>query len=289
MHIQSISKKYKDTVALNELSFYFKQGEIVGLVGNNGAGKSTLMKIIAQTIQKFDGSVKDNNHVGYLIEEPKLFSNKTGLAHLSYFSRIYGNKFKLSEYEELLKSLHLFDVLNKKVKEYSLGMKQKLGIVISLLNNPKYVVLDEPTNGMDIETSIQVLHQLKKMAEEWNVGVLISSHKLEDIEGVCNRVLFLEKGNILEEEQFNDKTQYILKLVFDHPNELATFIEHQKFGSIIYSCEKTIEIETTSENADIFHFLNKLGLKLVNFTSEKKTLRNVYMKKLGGEERGIGY
>ena len=136
MLINSITKKYSDSVVLKELSFNLKQGEIVGLIGSNGAGKSTLMKIIAQTIQTFDGSVEDNNCVGYLIEKPKLFSNKTGLAHLSYFSEIYGNEFKLSEYEELLKSLQLFDVLNKKVREYSLGMKQKLGIVISLLNTP---------------------------------------------------------------------------------------------------------------------------------------------------------
>ncbi|MEW9677741.1 ABC transporter ATP-binding protein [Lentibacillus sp. L22] len=153
MHVNSVTKKYNGSVVLKDLSFEFKQGEIIGLIGSNGAGKSTLMKIIAQTIQTFDGTVEGNSYVGYLIEEPKLFSNKTGLAHLSYLSKIYGNTFKLVEYEELLKGLQLFDVLNKKVKEYSLGMKQKLGIVISLLNNPSYVILDEPTNGMDIETS----------------------------------------------------------------------------------------------------------------------------------------
>jgi ABC-2 type transport system ATP-binding protein len=289
MFINSITKKYSGSVVLNELSFAFKQGEIVGLIGNNGAGKSTLMKIIAQTIQEFDGSVEDNNHVGYLIEEPKLFSNKTGLAHLSYFSKIYGNTFKLSEYEELLKGLQLFDVLSKKVKEYSLGMKQKLGIVISLLNNPSYVVLDEPTNGMDIETSLEVLKQLKKMAKERNVGILISSHKLEDIENVCNRVLFLEKGNILEEQQFSNKSQHILKLVFDSHTELAAFIDHQEFGRIIDSSEKTIEIETAADNAEVFQFLNRLGIRLIDFSTEKKTLRNVYMSKLGGEYRDTGY
>lgn len=98
MLINSITKKYGGSVVLKDLSFEFKQGEIVGLVGSNGVGKSTLMKIIAQTIQIFDGTVEENSHVGYLIEEPKLFRNKTGLAHLSYFSKIYGNTFKLSEY-----------------------------------------------------------------------------------------------------------------------------------------------------------------------------------------------
>lgn len=241
------------------------------------------MKIIAQTIQTFDGSVEDNNHVGYLIEEPKLFSNKSGIAHLSYFSGIYGNIFKLSEYEELLKSLELFDVLNKKVKKYSLGMKQKLGIIISLLNKPNYVVLDEPTNSMDIETSLEVLQKLKKMAKEWNMGILISSHKLEDIETICDRVLLIEKGTIIGEKEFSEKSQYILKLVFENSTELATFIKHQDFGSIIHSNENTIQIETKVENTEIFQFLNQLGIKLIDFTAEKKTLRNAYMNKLRGE------
>ncbi|GLI89454.1 ABC transporter ATP-binding protein [Bacillus subtilis] len=289
MHINSIAKKYSSSVVLKGISFDFKQGEIVGLIGSNGAGKSTLMKIIAQTIQTFDGSVEDNNHVGYLIEEPKLYSNKTGLAHLSYFSEIYGNKFKLSEYEELLKGLQLFDVLNKKVKEYSLGMRQKLGIVISLLNKPSYVILDEPTNSMDIETSLEVLQQLRKMATVWNIGILISSHKLEDIETICDRVLFIEKGTISDEQQFSKESQSILKLVFDNPTDLATFIESQEFGSIIHTSERTIQIETTAENTEIFKFLNQLKIRLIDFTAEKKTLRNVYMNKLRGEDHDTKY
>ena len=289
MHVNSITKKYNGSVVLKKISFDFKRGEIIGLIGNNGAGKSTLMKIIAQTIQTFDGSVEDNSYVGYLIEEPKLFSNKTGLAHLSYFSKIYGNIFKLDEYEKLLKGLQLFDVLNKKVKEYSLGMKQKLGIVISLLNNPSYDILDEPTNSMDIETSLEVLQQLKKMANEWNVGILISSHKLEDIETVCNRVLFLEKGTIFEDQQFSSRSRYVLKLVFDNPTDLAIFTDHQEFGSVIHSSEKTIKIETGVENSEVFQLLNQLGIKLIDFTAEKKTLRNVYMKKFGGEYHDTKY
>lgn len=289
MQVNSIIKKYSGSEVLKGISIDFKQGEIIGLIGSNGAGKSTLMKIISQTIQTFDGTVENNNHVGYLIEEPKLYSNKTGLAHLSYFSEIYGNKFELSEYEELLKGLKLTDVLNKKVKQYSLGMRQKLGIVISLLNKPSYVVLDEPTNSMDIETSLEVLQQLRKMANEWNVGILISSHKLEDIETICDRVLFLEKGTISGEQQFSKTSQYIVKLVFDNQTDIATFIENQKFGNIIHSGEKTIQIETAAENTEIFQFLNQLGIKLIDFTAEKKTLRNVYMNKLRGENHDIKY
>lgn len=289
MLINSVTKKYNGSVVLKELSFNFKPGEIIGLIGSNGAGKSTLMKVIAQTIQTFYGTVKGNDDVGYLIEEPKLFKNKTGLAHLSYFSKIYGNVFNFSEYEELLKNLQLFDVLNKKVKEYSLGMQQKLGIVISLLNKPNYIVLDEPTNSMDIETSLEVLQQLKKMANEWNVGVLISSHKLEDIETICNRVLFLEKGTIFEEQQLNDKSQSVIKLVFDTSADLSAFINYQEFGRIIHSSGKTVKIETKAENAEVLQFLNQLGIRLIDFTTKKKTLRDVYINKLRGEHHDAKY
>lgn len=289
MLINSITKEYRGSAVLKELSFDLKQGEIVGLIGKNGAGKSTLMKIIAQTIQTFEGSVEDNKRVGYLIEQPKLFSNKTGLAHLSYFSKIYGNDFKLSEYEELLKSLQLYDVLNKKVKEYSLGMRQKLGIVISLLNKPHYIVLDEPTNSMDIETSLEVLQKLRQMADEWNVGILISSHKLEDIETICDRFLFIEKGVLIGEEQSNKNSQYIVKLVFDNPADQAKFTEQQQFGTIVHTSGNTLQIETAAENNQIFQFLNHLGIRVVDFTAEKKTLRNSYMTKFRGDNHDTKY
>ncbi|WP_130860527.1 ABC transporter ATP-binding protein [Gracilibacillus phocaeensis] len=287
MFIDSVTKKYHGSAVLKDLSFDFKQGEIIGLIGSNGAGKSTLMKIITQTIPTYDGSVEGNHQVGYLIEEPKLFQHKTGLAHLVYFSKIFGHTFQLSEFEQLLKNLQLYDVLHKKVKQYSLGMRQKLAIVISLLNKPSYVVLDEPTNSMDIETSLEVLQQLKKMAHEWQVGILISSHKLEDIETICDRVLFLEKGTIFEDQRFNRGDQYRLKLVFKHPADVAIFSDHQELGTIIYSSERTIEMETTAENAEVFRLVNQLGIQLIDFTAEEKTLRHVYMDKFRGEHHDI--
>lgn len=289
MLVNTLTKQYGNSIILNNLSLDFNQGEIVGLIGRNGAGKSTLMKIITQTIQTYDGSVADNHQVGYLIEEPKLFNNKTGLFHLTYFSGIFGNTFKLNEYEGLLRNLQLFDVLNKKVKKYSLGMRQKLGIVISLLNNPRYIVLDEPTNGMDVETSFEVLQELRRMADEWDVGILISSHKLEDIEAICDRVLFLEGGTIADEQHLINNEQRTLTLVFDNADDLDTFAKKQHFGSIIHSGDKVLQIETVVENAEIFEMVNRLGVRLIDFTTEKKTLRSVYMNKFRGEYHDTQY
>jgi ABC-2 type transport system ATP-binding protein len=289
MLISNLTKQYGSSIVLQDLSLELDPGEIVGLVGRNGAGKSTLMRIIAQTIQTYEGSVADNHQVGYLIEEPKLYSNKTGLFHLTYFLGIYGNAFKLTDYEELLRNLQLFDVLNKKVKEYSLGMRQKLGIVISLLNNPSYIVLDEPTNGMDVETSFEVLQQLRKMADERNVGILISSHKLEDVEAVCDRVLFIEDGTIAAEQNFLKGEQRMIRLVFDNPDDLAEFTSEQHFGRVIHSGDKDIQFETAAENAEIFQMINRLGIRLTDFTAEKKTLRSVYMNKSRGENHDHQY
>lgn len=203
MNINEVSKFYKNTNALDNISFDFEKGEVIGLVGRNGAGKSTLMKIITKNILNFNGSITINSSVGYLIEDPKLIANMSGLEHLVYFSTIYGNKFDINDFKDLLVSLDLYQILNKKVKEYSLGMKQKLAVVISILNSPDYVVLDEPTNGMDVESSYEILNVLKKLAMETNLGILISSHKLEDIEVICDRILFLENGILIGEEKIS--------------------------------------------------------------------------------------
>ena len=285
MLLHSVTKSYHDHVVLDGISFEFTKGQLIGLVGKNGAGKSTLMKILAQTIQDFEGTLTNAQRVGYLIEEPKLYNAKTGRAHLKYFSEIYGNSFYFSEYEELLKGLRLEDVLDKKVREYSLGMKQKLSIMLSLLNFPDYVILDEPTNGMDIETSMEVLLHLKTLAQERNIGILISSHKLEDIESICSRVLFLEDGQ-LHEETLHEIAYSLVTLQVATRSESDVFQRSQQIGKVLRAHETTFELETRKTTQEIFKELQNLGIQLVDFSTEKQTLRSVYMKKSGGAKHG---
>ena len=244
MNIDKVSKFYKNTSALDNISFNFEKGEIIGLVGRNGAGKSTLMKIISENILDFNGSITRSSSVGYLIEDPKLIENMTGLEHLVYFSRIYGNTFDINEFKDLLVNLNLYQVLKQKVKEYSLGMKQKLAVVISILNSPDYVVLDEPTNGMDIESSYEVLNALKKLAIETNLGILISSHKLEDIEIICDKILFLEKGILIGEETINQSSQNLIQIIFSNNNDLNMFINKQKLGNVFNVTQDTLTLQT---------------------------------------------
>lgn len=287
MNINKISKFYKNTSVLDNISFNFKKGEIIGLVGRNGAGKSTLMKIITENILDFNGSITRNSSVGYLIEEPKLIANMSGLEHLIYFSKIYGNKFDINEFKDLLVSLNLYQILNQKVKEYSLGMKQKLAVVISILNSPDYVVLDEPTNGMDIESSYEVLNALKKLAIETNLGILISSHKLEDIEIICDRILFLENGILIGEETINQSSQNLIQIIFSNNDDLNMFINKQELGNIYNVTQDMLTLQTSLNSSDVFTLLNELNIFIIDCHTEKNTLRNIYLDKFGGEKNEV--
>ncbi|RGY84662.1 ATP-binding cassette domain-containing protein, partial [Streptococcus anginosus] len=136
MELYNVVKKFKNHVVLNDISFEINKGEIVGLVGKNGAGKSTLMKIISKLDTNFEGKIDEVGRLGYFIESPKLVTNRTGLWNLKYFSYIFGNKFLIEDYFDFYQSIEIIDFLKQKVKKYSLGMKQKLGVLIALLNNP---------------------------------------------------------------------------------------------------------------------------------------------------------
>ncbi|MBC3170036.1 phenol-soluble modulin export ABC transporter ATP-binding protein PmtC [Staphylococcus epidermidis] len=201
MKITNITKKYKDNTVLDHLNFSFDSSHIVGLIGKNGVGKTTIMKIMNGNIVNFKGKVDfdQNQKIGYLIEHPKLYQNLSGLKNLKNFSNILGVKFDKDYANKIIKAFDMESYINKRVKKYSLGMKQKLAIAVSLINKPHYLILDEPTNGMDPDGSIDVLNTIKDITNEFNMKVLISSHKLEDIELICDRAVFLRDGKFVED------------------------------------------------------------------------------------------
>ena len=201
MKITNITKKYKDNTVLDHLNFSFDSSHIVGLIGKNGVGKTTIMKIMNGNIANFKGKVDfdQNQKIGYLIEHPKLYQNLSGLKNLKNFSNILGVKFDKDYANKIIKAFDMESYINKRVKKYSLGMKQKLAIAVSLINKPHYLILDEPTNGMNPDGSIDVLNTIKDITNEFNMKVLISSHKLEDIELICDRAVFLRDGKFVED------------------------------------------------------------------------------------------
>ncbi|VEF05469.1 ABC transporter ATP-binding protein [Streptococcus equi] len=280
MKLYNIVKKFNNHAVLNDISFEINKGEIIGLVGKNGAGKSTLMKIISKLDTNFEGKIDEVGRLGYFIESPKLVTNRTGLWNLKYFSYIFGNKFLIEDYFDFYQSIEIIDFLKQKVKKYSFGMKQKLGVLIALLNNPDYVILDEPTNGMDIDSSIVFLQELKKIVKEKSIGVFISSHKLEDIELICDRIIFLNNGKLEKLNSREYKNRIIHKLIFRDKNDVDLFLKNQNIGIITESQDDFIKIETSCSYSELMDLINKLNISLLDYSYEQKTLRDIYIDKI---------
>ena len=233
MEVINVSKHYGHSIILKDINFALNKGEIVGLVGRNGVGKSTLMKILVQNNQPTSGNIISSDNVGYLIEEPKLFLSKTGLENLKYLSNLYGVDYNQERFGSLIQELDLSQSINKKVKTYSLGTKQKLALLLTLVTEPDILILDEPTNGLDIESSQIVLAVLKNLALHENVGILISSHKLEDIEEICERVLFLENGLLTFQKVGKDSHNCLFEIAF-HQLQIKTFSLPNKNLGILF-------------------------------------------------------
>lgn len=280
MEIVNISKKYGNLTILENVTFTLEQGEIIGLVGKNGVGKSTLMKILVQNNLPTSGTVSGNENVGYLIEEPKIFIHKTGLDNLRYFSSLYGVNYDAERFGKLIKELDLSDFIDKKAKNYSLGTKQKLSLLLTLVTEPNFLVLDEPTNGMDVETSQTVLKFLNNLSSNEHTGILISSHKLEDVESICDKVFFLENGSLILQKIGKNTNRSIFEIEFMTKQDLGLFISKQRFGKIVENNGLKILLTADVQNSTLFKFFNEYSIQVANFESKKETLKDIYLKRL---------
>ncbi len=205
----NLTKKYKDFIALNNANLTINKGDIYGLIGRNGAGKTTLMKVITTLTNKTSGKFilfgNDDNdltetkrRIGCLIENPAFFENLTAFQNLKYYA-IQKGIVDYSQIDKALDLVKLSDSKNKKFKTFSLGMKQRLGIAFAMLDNPDFVILDEPINGLDPIGISELRETLKKLNEESNITMLISSHILSELYLLANRFCFIEKGKIIKE------------------------------------------------------------------------------------------
>ena len=207
LDVNNLSKKFKNFTAVDNISFQLHSGEILGFLGPNGAGKTTTIKMITGLVKSNSGSITINGYdinkdfedamsnVGAIVETPHLYENMTGYENIKFFSNICKNATK-EHIEVCIKFSGLKNRLNDKVKNYSLGMKQRLGLTIALLNNPKLLILDEPTNGLD-PIGIKVLREfLKDLAHNKNLSILVSSHILTEMELLCDKVLIITNGKM---------------------------------------------------------------------------------------------
>lgn len=209
LRTNNLTKKYKNFTALDNANITINKGDIYCIIGRNGAGKTTLMKVITTLTNKTSGEFylfdKDDSdltetkrRIGCLIENPAFFENLTAYQNLKYYA-IQKGIVDYSQIEKVLDLVKLSDSKNKKFKTFSLGMKQRLGIAFAMLDNPDFVILDEPINGLDPIGISELRETLKKLNEELNITMLISSHILSELYLLANRFCFIEKGKIIKE------------------------------------------------------------------------------------------
>lgn len=236
----NLTKKYKDFKALDEVNIKIEKGDIYGLIGRNGAGKTTLMKIISTLSKKTSGRfelfsendenlTKNKERIGCLIENPSFFPNLTAYENLKYYA-IQKGIINLKQIEEALKLVGLLEAKNKKFKNFSLGMKQRLGIAFAILDNPDFIILDEPINGLDPIGISDLRETFKRLNEEKNITILISSHILSELYAVATRFCILEQGRVVKEltkEELDKECSKCIVIQTDDVKKASTVLEKE--------------------------------------------------------------
>lgn len=281
--VRNISKTINKKKILDNINFDIYEGEIVGLVGRNGAGKSTLLKIMTGLYSYDEGEIYYYNYnlktnyekamsiVGTLIENPDMYSNLTGKKNLELFKSMFKG-IDEGTIEEIVRIVEMEKYLGKKFKTYSLGMKERLGIASSLINKPKILILDEPTNGLDREGVKNIMKMLKELKD---TTIIISSHMLSDIEELCNKIIFINDGKIdsIKVKQ-NDKKKNIVFEVDDFSKARLIIKD--------YCINENLEVY---ESDDIVSLINKeLVLNDINvyrISEATNTIEKDFFKMIG--------
>ncbi len=295
LKVEHVTKYYGDFRAVNDLSFEIHEGEIFGLLGVNGAGKTTTFRMIMGLLDKTDGKITlddkpiDYNvtdKIGFLTEERSLLPNKTVLEQAIFYSALKGMDDKTIEekLDEYLEKFKISEYKNKKIKELSKGNQQKIQFIISILNEPKLLILDEPFSGLDpinVEMFKKEILRLKKN----NTMIIFSSHMMEHIEYFCDSLVILVKGNTVLKGKLTDiKKDYRKKnikvkadLDIDEIKSIKGVLDIEKNKD-----EYTIKIENESIVDDVFKKVSKY--KNVNkFVVEEPTLNEIFVSKVGEE------
>ena len=241
IEVKNLTKDFKDVLAVNDLSFSVEAGQVHGFLGQNGAGKSTTIRMLLTLIKPTSGSIEifglnlQKNRkeilrqVGAIIERPDLYKYLTALENLRIFAAMSGVKVSEKKLMEQLAMVGLAERAHSKVKTYSQGMKQRLGIATALVHDPKLIILDEPTNGLDPQGIADIRNLILQLSKEMNKTLLISSHLLSEMELIADSMIIIDKGKKVVEGKVNelfDPAETVVEL--KTTNDLVTYEKLQQ-------------------------------------------------------------
>lgn len=296
LETNNLEKRYKDFKALNHANIHIEKGSIYGLIGKNGAGKTTLIRIICGLQEPTNGKYSiygiDNSNgditnarkrMGAIIETPSIYGEMTAKDNLIEQYKLVGMP-SLDGIDEILKLVGLSNTGKKKAKNFSLGMKQRLGIAIALANNPDFLILDEPINGLDPQGIIEIRELILKLNKEKKITVLISSHYLDELSKIATHYGFLDNGAIIKEissEKLIKEMAHKLILKVSNQNEFVKYFEENKISYEVVD-SKTINVYGKYNLSKFINELSKKNLIADEIHEQEESLENYYMNLIGG-------
>lgn len=295
----ALSKTYKNFKALNGLSMNVPKGAIYGFVGKNGAGKTTLIRLICGLQEPTSGEytlygakstdkavVKARRRMGAVVETPSIYLNMTAKDNLKQQYRILGLP-SFDGLEEILTLVGLDNTGKKKAKNFSLGMRQRLGIAIALVGNPDFLVLDEPVNGLDPQGIIEVRELILKLNREQQITVLISSHILDELSKLATYYGFIDGGRIVKEmsaEELENACRKCVRMEVSDTKALARSLDNMNLEYKILS-DTTADVYAKVNVSQMALALAKENCEIISMQECDESLESYYISLLGGGER----
>ena len=296
LQTRNLTKQYGRHRAVDDVNMHIKKGAIYGFIGRNGAGKTTCLKMISGLstpsygeIEMFGYKGKDlqkvRSRVGCLIEAPGLYGNMSAYDNLNIKCKLTGIK-KKGYIEELLKTVGLDTVGEKKTKHYSLGMKQRLGIALALVGEPDLLILDEPINGLDPQGIVEVRETIQKLAKERGMTICISSHILEELSKLATDYGIIHNGCLVQEltrEELMTRCSERMELTLDDPKAALPILDQMGFTNYQVVNQSTIHIyERLNESAAVNMELAKAGVPVKGIGITNEELENYFLNLTGG-------
>lgn len=263
IQLKNVSKIYGDFIAVNQLSFEVNQGDIYGFLGPNGSGKSTTLRMIMGLIKNTEGeislfgkSLKNNRsdimrEVGCIIEKPDFYNYLSAIENLKLFARANSLNFKKADYDKLLERVGLLGRENDKVKTYSHGMKQRLGLAQVLIHNPSLIILDEPNTGLDPQGIIDLRNLILSLNKEEGKTILFSSHILSEVQEMCTSMIVINKGKTIAQGKVDELLSHEkihVKIEVIETDKMKNIVNESVWKNVFDKIEDDIFVMNMSKN-----------------------------------------
>lgn len=292
VQLQNLSKTIRGKQLIQKLNIDLYPGQITGFLGPNGAGKTTTIRMMTGLMHPTEGNViidglslKEHyeeaiSKVGVIVENPEMYKFMSGYKNLLHFARMHKNVTK-ERIQEVIQQVGLENRIHEKVSTYSLGMRQRLGLAQALLHRPKFLILDEPTNGLDPAGIREFRMYLRKIASEEGVSVFVSSHLLSEIELMCDRVAVIQNGQLIDLRDIHNESSSFYYVEAEPKEQVSAYLEQRDFNFVAENQGYVVEMKKEDVPAMTTQLV-QAGIQLFAVQPHQKTLEDQFLEMTGG-------